>query len=105
VVGLEQLFTSTVRAEIRRKQLEPVSAMLREVQAEEQGKISRYQWVDQKAGVLRIPIDRARQLVLSDYADTRSKSGPPPKASGNVRSAPPSAQTERATEVTTEGSR
>ena len=66
--GLVQLFNSTMRAEVQRKQLEPVSSVLRDVYAAEQAKLNRYQWTDQKAGILRIPIERARQLVLSEYA-------------------------------------
>jgi hypothetical protein len=68
IVGLVELFDWTLRAEIRRKQLEPVSTLLRDVRADEQAKLNRYQWIDEKAGVVRIPLSRAKQLVLSDYA-------------------------------------
>ena len=41
--------------------------VLRELRAEEQGKLSRYQWVNRKDGVVRIPLDRARELTLVAY--------------------------------------
>lgn len=73
VYGLVELFTWTLRAEVRRKQLEPVSTLLRDVRAEEQAKLNRYQWIDPKAGIVRIPLERAKQLVILDYAKPEAK--------------------------------
>lgn len=64
MVGLFELCRSTVAAEVERKQLAPVSSLLRAAWVEEQGKLSRYQWINQKAGILRIPLERAKDLVL-----------------------------------------
>jgi hypothetical protein len=68
VVGLGQLFSASVRDEIKRKQLVPENSVLRAARAEEQAKLNRTQWVDQRAGIVRIPLGRARALVLEDYA-------------------------------------
>jgi hypothetical protein len=65
VVG--QIFRSVFNHEISTKQLEHQSTELRELRAEEQAKLTRYQWVNRKEGVVRIPVDRARELTLLAY--------------------------------------
>ena len=57
-----------MREEIENKLLRPESAQLRQLRADEEAKLTRYQWVDQKKGVVRVPLDRARELVLSEWA-------------------------------------
>ena len=61
-------------------QINDVSEMKEEV-AEETGKLTHYQWVDQSQGVVRIPIDRAMQLVL--------QRGLPARAAGESAGAAP----------------
>lgn len=68
VIGVYEFFGETFRGEIERKQLAVENPALRELHAEEQAKLSKYQWVDQKKGVVRMPKDRAKELVLADYA-------------------------------------
>ncbi len=54
---------------------------LREMRAEEDRILSSYGWVDANAGIVRIPIDRAMQLVLQRGLPTRTASkgaGPAP---------------------------
>lgn len=41
-------------------------ARLNDVRAHEQTELSTYGWVDQKAGIVRLPIDRAMELTLRD---------------------------------------
>ena len=67
VIGVGEVFRSVFNHEISTKQLEHQGSELRELRAEEQAKLSRYQWVSQKDGVVRIPVDRARELTLLEY--------------------------------------
>lgn len=66
VAGTYHLFDVTIREEIQKKVLSVESTQLRQLRVEEQGKISRYQWVNQKAGVVRVPVDRAAELILAE---------------------------------------
>lgn len=78
VIGVVQLFGQRVRAEISQKQLEHESTELRALRADEQAKLSRYQWVSEKDGVVRLPLARARELVLDDYRLAQSKKAATP---------------------------
>jgi hypothetical protein len=87
VIGVSQIFRSVFNHEVSTKQLEHQGSELRELRAQEQAKLSRYQWVSQKDGVLRIPVDRARELTLLDYRSRAAKpaapaEGAPPPAGG-----------------------
>ncbi len=80
VIAIIQMFTSRMRDEIEKKQLSQDSTQLRNLRAEESSKLSRYQWVNQKGGVVRIPVARAKELVLAEYtaASAEAKANPPP---------------------------
>ena len=67
VVTVNEIFRAVFNQEISSKQLEHQSTELRELRAEEQAKLSRYRWVNRKEGVVRIPLDRARELTLVAY--------------------------------------
>jgi len=67
VVGVNELFRSVFNHEISSKQLEHQNSELRELRVEEQAKLSRYQWVNRKEGIVRIPVERARALTLAAY--------------------------------------
>ena len=67
VILVSQIFRSVFNHEVSTKQLEHQGSELRELRAQEQAKLSRYQWVSQKDGVVRIPVDRARELTLLEY--------------------------------------
>jgi hypothetical protein len=43
-------------------------ALLAEHRAKEQAESTTYGWIDQKAGIVRIPIDRAMELVVREHA-------------------------------------
>lgn len=43
-------------------------ALLGEHHTKEQAELTHYAWIDQKAGVVRLPIDRAIELTVRDYA-------------------------------------
>jgi hypothetical protein len=53
-------------------------AVLREFRVRENENLSTYGWVDQSAGTVRIPIDRAKDLVIERGLPTRP--GAPPSA-------------------------
>lgn len=67
VIGVFEFFRQTFQAEVQKKQLEWVDPQLREIRAYEEANLKKYQWVNQKDGVVRIPVTRARELVLADY--------------------------------------
>ena len=67
VIIVSQIFRSVFNHEVSTKQLEHQGSELRELRAQEQARLSRYQWVSQKDGVVRIPVDRARELTLLEY--------------------------------------
>jgi hypothetical protein len=73
VVGVNEIFRSVFNHEISSKQLEHQGSELRELRAQEQAKLSRYQWVNRKDGVVRIPVDRARELTLAAYQARAAK--------------------------------
>lgn len=53
---------------------------LKELRQGEDEKLNSYRWVDQKAGIVRIPIDRAMDLLIEKGLPVRA--GSPPKPSG-----------------------
>src|SRR5690348_3523863 len=62
VVGVNELFVSAFEGEISAKVLEPQSTSLRSLRAEEKRRLTQVQWVNEKEGVVRIPLDRAIEL-------------------------------------------
>ena len=71
LVGLlvvNEIFYWTLRKEIQRKQLAPSNAILTATHAQEQNQLTRYQWIKRSDGILRIPLERAKGLVVADYA-------------------------------------
>ena len=73
VLLVGQIFRSVFNHEVKAKQLEHQGTELRELRAEEQAKLTRYQWVNRKEGVVRIPVDRARELTLLAYQSRAAK--------------------------------
>jgi hypothetical protein len=69
VIAGWQIFVSSVSAEIDKKvnQNTGGATELREVRAQEDGRLGHYQWASQKDGIVRIPVARARELVLRDW--------------------------------------
>src|SRR5687768_15108016 len=77
VVGVQQFFSYNVQHEISTKVYQYEAPFLRTLRADEDLKLSRYQWVDQGKGIVRIPVERAAELVLAQY---RSKGTAPAAA-------------------------
>ncbi|WP_437763991.1 hypothetical protein WMF27_37990 [Sorangium sp. So ce281] len=80
VLFVNEIFKSTMEREISRKVLEPPNSALRSLRATEKERLSRYQWADEKKGVVRIPIDQAVALTLKDYQEKRVRSAAAPAA-------------------------
>ncbi|HEY3445844.1 MAG TPA: hypothetical protein VGK67_05730 [Myxococcales bacterium] len=68
VLAVDQFFKVSVLEEIDAKVNSAENPVLRQLRTEEETKLTRYQWVDQKNGVLRIPLERARERVLAEWA-------------------------------------
>jgi len=62
-----QVFGISLREEIANKVLRQPSTELRALRAREQSQLSRYQWIDEKKQILRIPLSRAKDLTLRDW--------------------------------------
>jgi hypothetical protein len=77
-VGLQALFNSEQRRELDRKVVSKAPEALVRLAAEQQEKLHSYRWVDAKAGVVAIPIDRAMELTIRDL--NRGASLPNPSA-------------------------
>jgi len=67
VVGVRELFVVIFDTEVNNKVLAVQASDLRALRASEQQRLSHYQWVSQKDGVVRIPVDRALELTLAAY--------------------------------------
>lgn len=57
-----------------RLQVSP-AADLAHIRAEEEALLNRYEWIDPKGGLVRIPIDRAMELVAARGLPTRQQPG------------------------------
>ena len=86
-----RLFDLTMREEIERKVLAVENTQLRQLHVEEQRKISAYQWVDQKNGVVRVPVDRAVELIVAEGYKRPAPVAVPPVAAAPVNPAPAAA--------------
>jgi hypothetical protein len=76
VVGVRELFNYWSEQELHSKVLSVQSSELRALRAAEQQKLGHYQWVNQKDGVVRIPVDRAVEITVASY---RNPPPPPPE--------------------------
>lgn len=89
VIGVREFFSQTLQGEVQSKVLEPEDPMKKELYLVEQAKLSKYQWISQKDGVVRIPLARAKELVLADYGKMAAYRPGAPAAAGTT--APPPA--------------
>ena len=65
---VNEIFYWTLRNEIQRKRLGPTNAILAATRAREQLLLTQYQWVKKSDGIVRIPVKRAANLVIAEYA-------------------------------------
>jgi hypothetical protein len=64
IVLLQAFFYHQERAEVERKVVAVGAEDLSQLRARQRDQLSSYRWVDAKAGVVAIPIERAMELVV-----------------------------------------
>lgn len=89
VVAVNEFYKFAVRDAIQEKQLSPENALKRAQRAKEQAVLGKYQWVDQNAGVVRIPMERAFELTVRDWASRPDTLPPAPAPVPAPAPAPP----------------
>jgi hypothetical protein len=93
VLAVQAVYDHMREQQIYVKVLEPVSEDLRNLRAREDGQLHSYQYVDRSTGAVRIPVERAMELLEKEYAEGRlsypTKPTPvkvePPQGAGNAR--------------------
>jgi hypothetical protein len=68
VIFVDQYLKADVRHEYERKVLAAPTVDYRDLRAAEDTRLGNYRWIDQTKGVVRLPKDRARELVLKEWA-------------------------------------
>jgi hypothetical protein len=71
VLALQAVYDHAREQQIYVKVLEPVSEDLTNLRAKEDGQLHSYQYIDRAAGSVRIPIERAKELLEKEYAEGR----------------------------------
>ncbi len=66
VVALVEYAGFAMQDELARKVLTRPSPELAALREREATRLSTYQWTDQKAGIVRIPVERALELTLQE---------------------------------------
>jgi len=79
VVAVKEYFGFAAKDEVQARQLAPESPLKRESKAREQAALSKYQWVDEGKGIVRIPVETAQKLVVRDW-DKAPAAAPAPEA-------------------------
>jgi len=69
IVGLQALFYRMQDAEVAEKVYSQPYEELRQLDADQLEQLNSYGWVDQQAGTVHIPIDRAMELVAQEASD------------------------------------
>jgi hypothetical protein len=76
VIALIGYFNRVSTEVYQEKVIEQPSTAVRDLRAEQLGKIREYRWVDQDSGTVAIPIERAMELVVEERAQAgRAGSG------------------------------
>jgi outer membrane protein OmpA-like peptidoglycan-associated protein len=80
VIGVTAFFNSLFLGEQQRKVGTPVAESLIELHKLEDKHLTTYQWVDEKKGIVRIPLTKARDVVVARYQATpiNTEAPPPP---------------------------
>ena len=68
VVLLQAYFHASEKQEALRKVVAVVPEELAQARADQLGVLNSYRWIDEKAGVVGIPIERAMALVVAERA-------------------------------------
>lgn len=68
IAGIQVYFDRVKEQQVYQKQMEPVSADLVSLRAKEEAHLHSYAYLDRNKGVVRIPIDRAMELLVIEAA-------------------------------------
>lgn len=71
IFAIQAYYDHVTEEQIYVKVLEPVSEDLRNLRAKEDSELHSYQYLDRAAGVVRIPIHRAMDLLAKEAAENR----------------------------------
>ncbi|MFH1845132.1 MAG: hypothetical protein ABIF77_18245 [bacterium] len=66
VVALQAWYHDAAAAEHQRKVVEPKVTELEQHRTAEAATLSEYRWLDREQGIVRLPIERAMELVAED---------------------------------------
>ncbi len=66
VVGVQAYYDHVLEQQVFVKQLQPVSEDLQALRAREDNDLHAYRYVDRAKGTVRLPIDRAMELVIQE---------------------------------------
>jgi len=67
-VALQAWYHDAAAAEHQRKVVEPTVTELEQHRAAEHATLSAYRWLDREQGIVRLPIERAMDLVVEQSA-------------------------------------
>jgi type II secretory pathway pseudopilin PulG len=81
VVFLQAFFYQQQQAENARKVVAVAPEQLSQLRSQQLGELHGYRWVDEKAGIVAIPIGRAMELVVRDGGRSPWPSVQPPPPS------------------------
>ena len=84
---VNEIFYWTLRGEIQKKRLVPTNAILTTTRAREQSLLTQYQWIKKSDGIVRIPVKRAANLVIAEYAHPASSASAATLPSQNAKAA------------------
>ena len=90
ILAIQAVYDRVQEEQIFVKVLEPVSEDLRNLRAREDGQLHSYQYIDRAAGSVRIPIERAMEMIEKEAAANRL--GYPTKPAPVRVEPPPAAQ-------------
>ena len=71
VLGLEYYFDRALEQQVYVKVLAPESQALRDLRAREDEELHSYRYLDREKGTVRLPIERAMELMASEAANVR----------------------------------
>jgi diphthamide biosynthesis methyltransferase len=69
VLGLQFYFDRALEQQVYVKVLAPESQALRDLRAREDSELHSYRYLDREKGTVRLPIERAMQLLVSEAAN------------------------------------
>ena len=71
IVVVQSYFDQVHERQVYRRVLDPVAESLIDVRSREVRRLHSYQYVDDPPGTVRLPIDRAMELIAAEYAEGR----------------------------------